>query len=195
MQNKTYISINKDKNSGNFNNVIINDTKIRDIEFNDCEFINVTINTELLNSSFIDCTFKNCDLSNINLSESLFRRVKFIDCKLLGTELSASSFKDVTFKNTLMNYSNFSYSKIENVEFCECILDNSSFNYIERIKNIEFNNSSLIDAEIINTSLNKEDISTANITVIKINPSYLKGLCINMFQAADIISYLGIKIR
>ena len=54
MQNKTYISINNDKNSCNFNNVIINDTKIRDIEFNDCEFINVTINTELLNSSFID---------------------------------------------------------------------------------------------------------------------------------------------
>ena len=94
-----------------------------------------------------------------------------------------------------MNYSNFSYSKRENVEFCECILDNSSFNYIERIKNIEFNNSSLIDAEIINTSLNKVDLSSSNITGIKINPSYLKGLCINMFQAADIISYLGIKIR
>ena len=68
-------------------------------------------------------------------------------------------------------------------------------NYIEKMKNIKFNNNDLRESEFINTPLKDIDLSNSNIEGIKVNPAYLKGLTVNTYQAIDLSKLLGINIR
>ena len=94
-----------------------------------------------------------------------------------------------------MNYINFNNSLLENIEYNENKLITSSFNYIEKMKNIKFNNNDLRESEFINTPLKDIDLSNSNIEGIKVNPTYLKGLTVNTYQAIDLSKLLGINIR
>ena len=62
-------------------------------------------------------------------------------------------------------------------------------------KDLIFDNCSLVECEINKTKLNNIDVSSCNITNLKVDVSNLKGLIVSIDQALMLSTILGIKIK
>ena len=59
----------------------------------------------------------------------------------------------------------------------------------------EWNNCDFSNLELIETSMEKQDVSTCNLEGLRADPNYLKGMIIAREQAMDLISLFEIEIR
>ena len=85
-------------------------------------------------------------------------------------------------------------TKFNNVKITTSDLTESRF-LTNSLKSTIINDTKLTKSNIINTSLNKIDLSTDTIDGISIDPKDLSGAIINYNQAAQIVTILGIEIR
>ena len=85
-------------------------------------------------------------------------------------------------------------ASIENVLFENTVLKNSNFQE-NNLKNIIFKNADLTQAQFFKTSLKDIDFSESTIDGITVLTEDIKGAIINEFQAIELISLLGIKIK
>lgn len=164
-------------------------------EFKNCLFESVSFqDVSFEDSYFIDVIFKDCDLSNIKFLATLFRRVQFINCKLLGTDFSESLFDQVLFKDCQCGFANFAFMKNKETHFINCDLHNASI--IEtNLNKTKFNECSLIQCEIQHSPLYNIDLSTCNLTNIITTPQDIQGAIIDSFQASSLIHLLRVKIK
>lgn len=95
---------------------------------------------DLSNIKFIECTFRDCDLSNAIIGGTALQEVKFINCKLLGLDFThASSF-------------------LLQLHFEHCQLDFCNFVDLP-LKNTDFGQSRLLEADFTNADLSRSDLS------------------------------------
>ena len=132
-------------------------------EFEECEFINCDFTECILSEiHFIDCKFCNTDLSMIKVSNTLFRNVEFIDCKMQGITFCDCSENLLSFKfiNCMLSFCSFNgliahetifdrckldevdfeHSELNDSEFIECDLDAAVFGFT-RLDNVDFSSS------------------------------------------------------
>ena len=83
----------------------------------------------------------------------------------------------------------------DTVEFNNNKMIGSSFNYIEKFKNMKFLSNDLKESEFIKTNMKDIDLSDSFIDGISVSSEYLKGLTINMYQAIEFTKILGINIK
>jgi len=193
------VSLKKTKLKAKNENIIFENDSIiiKDIDylFSSVIFNNYNlIDSELINSYFIDVIFNNCDLSNINFTKTAFKRVEFNGCKLIGTILNDSMLENVVFNNCNLKYVNISDIKLKEVHFKESNLDEASF-FSVKINKVIFDKCSFVRTEFESTSLLGVDLSTSDISFIKININNLKGLIVNNYQAVELSNLLGIIIK
>ena len=105
-----------------------------------------------------------------------------------GLTIDIKRFKDVRVGDTLYSVN------VDNLLFSECALDES---YITEchFKNIEFDKCSLNKVTILRLEHIGFNLSNSSIEDINIDIASLKGISVNMIEAAMLARYLGIIIK
>ncbi len=162
--------------------------------FAKCSFKNVTFGkNNIRHLSFADCTFRNCDLSGLKISSGSIHRSKFIDCRGTGAIIDESVIMNVSFENCLLDYLTISACKISNLKFKACRLTRMML-HTSRPKTLKFENCDLTQAEFVQTALAGIDLSTNDISGIRVPVEALRGAKISVLQSAQICALLGVEI-
>lgn len=169
--------------------------KIKEQTIDGCIFEKIDFNNiELYKVDFLDVIFENCDLSNKRFDFRLVERVKFKNCKMVGTSFIGASLRDVTFECCLGKYINFAQTRISNFKIKDSDFTSASFLETE-LKNVEFENVNFSQSEISHTNFSGIDFSSCKLSGFMIDFDSLKGIIVNQFQAAEIVSLLGIEVK
>jgi fluoroquinolone resistance protein len=132
-------------------------------EYEYCRFINCDfLNVDLSDCKFTDCEFLGCNLSMAKLTETAFRDIRFIDCKMLGLYFdSCSEFGLLfSFENCILNNSTFYKTKIKKTTFKNTQLQEVDFTDCD-LTNSLFDNCDLTRATFDNTIIERADFRTS----------------------------------
>jgi len=169
--------------------------EVKDVTFDGCVFNRIDFsNVNLEDVSLTDCRFDNCDLSNKCFDKMFITRCEFINSKMVGTSFIGAVLKDVKFSLVKGDYINFSGARLSNVLFEEA---NLSYGYFSEsvMKNVYFDKANLTNVMFYKVSHDDLDLSNSTLDGIIIDASFLRGVIINTFQAADLISFFGVSVR
>ncbi len=167
-------------------------TMVQDAVFNHCEFEQ----DDFDGVDWTDVKFINCSLPN-----KTFHRGYFVDCEFTGSLMTGTDFSVGTkllktkFANCKLLYSNFSETKIEQSKFIDCDLIESSFQDVKVVKGLKFDNCVIDGIDFLDTNLKGVDLSTATFNDLVVDPTRLKGLKINAYQASLLITMFGVEIK
>ena len=147
-------------------------------------------------AGFIDVVFQSCDFSNSKFHEAYFERCRFISCKCIGIDMVGVMMKQTVFQDTNLHYANFNTVKMngvafERVDFTEASLAEA------KLKSFTAAGSKFIRNDFNKTLLNGIDFSENELIapIVSIPPIELKGIIVDMFQAADLIGIWGVKVK
>lgn len=168
-----------------------NTLRISDVIFDNCIFDQA----DFSNSEWLDCELKRCDFSNNHFENSVFYRTKIKHCNLVGADFSNNLWKDTTISESRADYINFSGSKltkcrIENSSLIEAYFQEVVFNGGLNTNDCDFNKSNFW-----NSKLKKVNLANSNFEVLDVNPTDLKGLIINQYQAVKIVQLFGVTVE
>lgn len=151
----------------------------------------------LRGSHFTDVTFRNCDLSNADLSGCSFQRVEFLDCKLVGTNLSEATMQHVAFERCKAEFANFAMGRFRFVVHGQGVMRGAVFDEC-RLEKVSFSRCDLTQGEFRGTRLRGLSFADSNIRGLRVgevDSFELKGLKINVLQAADLARLLGVEVE
>lgn len=162
------------------------------IRFENCRFINCSFHK----CEFTDVVFLSCNFSNCNFSESYWNRCQIGSSKGIGADFSDCSINHVTISGCSMDYSNFDLSKLEKVRIEQTELNHGSLAGC-RCKELSWDRVQLKNASFFKTPLKGMDFSTSSIEGIVLSDecTELKGVSVDLYQAADLAKRMGIIIK
>lgn len=165
-----------------FEKVIFDKCRFSDADFSKC--------------TFTDVVFNSCDLSNCDFSSSYFARCEMLAVKGVGANMSRCFLGHTFCENSNFRYANFDTAKFDKFVFAHCDLSEAFLSNCT-FKVIEFDETELNRTNISHTSFNGIDLSTCNLQalVVSAGAHELRGMVVNMFQAADLAKLLGITIK
>jgi fluoroquinolone resistance protein len=122
----------------------------------------ISPNTDLGNVKFIECQFINCNLSLAKLGNTVFREVKFKDCKMLGLHFEKCSQFGLAFTVDSGNLSHCSFyeTNLKKIILKNALLHEADFTGCD-LTSAVFDNCDLKDATFSNTIIEKADFRTA----------------------------------
>ena len=165
-----------------------------DLCFVKCVFKNVTFGeNHIKHLSFADCTFKNCDLSGLRITDGSVHRSKFTECRGTGAVIDDSAIMNVVFENCMLNYLTVSGCKINSLRFKGCSLARMMLHTC-RPKGLKMENCDLTQAEFVQTPLAGVDLSTDDISGIRVPVEALRGAKISVMQSVQVCALLGVEI-
>jgi len=160
--------------------------------FDHCDFTNVNMSRcHFYNVMFTSCTFPDCTFLN-----SWFKQCFFEESQFKGCSFSESKFRDVTILNSNMGYANFTLDKFEACEIISTDMSNSFFAQC-KLKNFFVNESIFLRTEFFQTALEGIDFSSCILDGISVSAggTELKGVIVNIYQAAELSRLMGIVIK
>jgi uncharacterized protein YjbI with pentapeptide repeats len=113
---------------------------------------------------------------------------------MTGCNFIESRLYNVSFIESNLNYTNLSMASLENVAFDNTGLRSSNFQE-NKLKNIIFKQADLTQSQFFKTSLKNLDFSDSIIEGLAVGLEDIKGATINQFQAIDLVSLLGVKVK
>jgi len=159
-----------------------------------CTFRNVTFGeNHIKHLSFADCTFRNCDLSGLKLSDGSIHRSKFIECRGTGAVIDDSVIMNVSFEKCLLNYLTVSGCKVNNLKFKVSELARMMLHSC-KAKGLKIENCNLTQAEFVETPLAGVDLSTDDISGIRVPVEALRGAKISVLQTVQVCGLLGVEV-
>lgn len=143
----------------------LNNSKFLEVKFNNCDFSNVYLSgSSLCGSDFVNCLFKNnifkkgiCDYTKfkstkINALDSFrttYYESLFIDVNLQKSKIESSNFDDSEFINTEFISTDFIDSSFDNckfkgTKFINCNFNRTSFQNVNGLDSLYFENVSIL---------------------------------------------------
>lgn len=173
--------------SEDLSHLIVSGTKFLNCRFWNCSFER---------AEFTDIVFQSCDLSGSNFQSGYFSRVIFESCKAVGTKFTETRMHQITIDNCSMNYANFDNSVLKGMAFENTELNSSNISQCH-CKDIVWKNTGLINASFFKTSLYGMDFTdcTINGLVLSDDSSELRGVIVDIYQAAELAKRLGVTIK
>lgn len=165
--------------------LILDTCMVEKYNFRDCEFTR---------SEFIDVVFKDCELTNNIFKDCIFIRVEFINCKLVGTQYVTTQLSDLLFDEVYADYLDVSECKFKNVKFTDSSLKSATI-FHNKVNNLLLESVNLMDSTFHETSLNGVDLSSSEISGIRIEPKNIEGAIIATWQAVDLCRLLGVYLK
>ena len=103
--------------------------------------------------------------------------------------------KHVELENCRLDLTNFTGSSWEGCSVRECGFRESFFSEV-RFRKVRFEKSDLSKTDFFRTSLKDIDFSDSVIEGITVSEEHreLQGMKVNMFQAAELVKLLGVKV-
>lgn len=166
-------------------------------EYEGCTFINCDFNKAALSSyKFIDCLFRGCNLSMVAMVATVWNKVRFVDCKMLGLHFESASPIGmlVQFEHCVLNHSSFYQTKIHQTRFHTCSLAEVDFTGAD-LKGASFANCDLRLAHFERTNLEKADFSSAYNLAMNPNNNQLKNAVFSQHNIAGLLDIFKIKIQ
>jgi len=166
-------------------------------EYEQCRFIQCNFSaTDLSNCRFIDCIFEGCNLSNAKISQTAFRDVKFIQCKMLGLHFDTCQAYGVSFsfENCILNHSSFYGTAIKKTIFRNCQLLETDYTGAD-LSGALFDNCNLFRATFENTNLEKADFTTATDYTIDPTLNKIKKARFGVMGLAGLLTRYDIIIQ
>src|SRR5699024_4545768 len=142
-------------------------------------------------TEFIDCNF-----SNANLSQSLFQKVVFNNCKMLGLNFDECNQFNFTavFENSQLNHSSFYQMNLNRTKFIKCQMKGVDFTEAS-LKNTTLINSDLFEARFDNTNLKKADFSHSFNYSIDPELNQVKGAVFSFPEVIGLLDKFDININ
>lgn len=147
-------------------------------------------------AEFVNTLFQSCDVTGCDMSKCYMDRVAFVSCKGVGAKFTDSIIKNLSIENSNFNFSNFDMSRFENVRIEKTKLDSGNMAGCQ-CKNMFWKEVNLINTSFFKTSLRGMDFSDSQITglVLSDDHSELRGVTVDLFQAAELAKRLGVIIK
>lgn len=180
-----------------FKNCSVADEEIERISFEKtvfehCNFENVTFE----GCSFDNVIFKNCSFVKCSFSGGIFSRCEFSCSRSMGGDFTSASFIDFTIKNSSFRYANFTSSRFERACIKDCDMRGT---FLARcsLKSTVFSETDFTEGEFYYTSLSGMDLTSCKIFGVRFSDgaSELKGVTVDIYQAAELARLLGVKIK
>jgi fluoroquinolone resistance protein len=146
-----------------FDRVISPDTPLAKGEYDHCIFRNNDFsNAELSGFIFTDCEFNTCNLSLVRLAKTVFREVKFKDCKMIGLRFDDCNQFSLSFNldNCNLNHSSFFQVKSIKTKFMNSQFQEADFTGVDFTGSV-FDNCDFAKATFQNTILEKVDFRSS----------------------------------
>lgn len=153
-------------------------------------------NCDFEKASFVDVVFQSCDLSNSRFVGAYFSRCQFISCKCLGVDMADTYINHAKFEHSKLRYTRFDRVKMTDVLFDHVDFTEASMAEA-KLKRFESNKSMFVKNNLYNTLLVNVDFSNNEFVAPTLSSTAieLKGVIINEFQAAGLVSIWGIVIK
>ncbi|WP_283679999.1 pentapeptide repeat-containing protein [Lentilactobacillus sp. Marseille-Q4993] len=143
-----------------------------------------------------DVKFIGCSLPNKSFHQNYFANCEFSGCQLTGSDFSiGTKFLKTKFTSSKLMYANFSETAMEQSGFENCELIESSFQAVKVKKGLAFTGCDVDGIDFLDTNLKGIDLSTATFGTLVVDPTRLKGLKINPYQASVLITMFGVEIK
>lgn len=164
------------------------------LEFKDCRLQHCNFNgLKIAKLSLINVVLENCDLANTEIGELYAKDVDFQKCRLTGCIANESILNSVAYKRCQLQFAQFRFTKLKKVIFRDSPLNEADF-YAANLWRVNFYNCDLTRAEMSCSHHLDTDLSSSNITGLKIGLDSLKGITINQIQINDLAWLLGVNI-
>jgi uncharacterized protein YjbI with pentapeptide repeats len=141
-----------------------------------------------------DCRLEHCDFSGARLEKARLKRLEFSGCRLLGTDFLEGVFEDLLFKDCIAEGCHFAMASFRAARFEKCAFPRASFESAD-LSGAVFDGCDLTGANFNGAKLEGADFSTAKIDALQIGVKELQGAIIAPWQAAQVVSLLGIRIK
>ncbi len=166
-------------------------------EYENCIFKNCNFeNGDLKDIKFYDCQFINCNLSLVKIANTIFRDVKFSECKMLGMSFESCNEYGLTvsFNNCNLNHSSFYKRKICKTKFANSQLHEVDFTECD-LNNSQFNNCDLANTKFANTNIEKADFRTSFNYSINLDLIKIKKAKFSLPAITGLLSHYDIEIE
>lgn len=162
------------------------------VRFENCCFMDCTFEK----TEFTDVYLKSCNISNCNFNDSYWKRAVLKSSKGVGSKFTGSSFYYITMEECVMNYANFDSSKFEYARIRQSAMESAFFSQC-KCKEIAWEQVELSHTSFFKTPLKGMDFSTSVISEIFLSDECweLKGLSVDLYQAAELARRLGVIIK
>jgi len=162
------------------------------IRFENCRFWNCRFE----GAEFINTLFQSCDVTGCDMNKCYIDRAAFISCKGVGVKFADSIIKNFSVVDSNFNYSNFDMSRFENVWIEKTKLDSGNMAGC-KCKQMFWKETSLMNTSFFKTPLRGMDFSDSQITglVLSDDHSELRGVIVDLYQAAELAKRLGVVIK
>ncbi|MDR2847482.1 MAG: pentapeptide repeat-containing protein, partial [Bacteroidales bacterium] len=153
-------------------------------------------NADFSGIRFVDCSFTGCNLSLVMLRMTVFQKIKFKDCKMLGLHFEQCNNFGLSFcfENCSLNMSSFYGLKIKNTVFSHTQLQETDFSESD-LTDVLFDDCDLTKASFSNTSLVNADFRTAYNYSIDPEINKLKKAKFSLSGVTGLLSKYDIKIE
>lgn len=166
------------------------------VEFQKCSFESCSfLSCSFQGASFEDVLFLGCNFSNSDFTDAYFERCRFVGCKCVGLHLSGS-----IIKHSSLEESNFQYSYLDRAKLTDVLLQDLDFTEVSlmegTLKRLETHRTKFIKNNFFHTMLAGIDFTDCELLAPTVSapPEELRGIKINILQAADLVGLWGITV-
>lgn len=167
-------------------------TVFENVVFRCCTFERVNLS----NCTFTDVLFSGCRFVRCDMGRSWLNRVDFRSCSAPGLSFLKGRLSGVSLVDSQLAYADFSETTVDQLAASETKLSEASF-HVTRLRRLVLERCDLSRATFFRTSLSGVDLSACDISGLRVSSDLreLRGAIIDPDQAAELIGFLGIKIK
>ena len=167
-------------------------TVFENVVFRGCTFERVNLS----NCTFTDALFSGCRFVRCDMGRSWLNRVDFRSCSAPGLSFLKGRLSGVSLVDSQLAYADFSETTVDQLAASETKLSEASF-HVTRLRRLVLERCDLSRATFFRTSLSGVDLSACDISGLRVSSDLreLRGAVIDPDQAAELIGFLGIKIK
>lgn len=130
------------------------------------------------------------DLSNATWPAAAFDRVELHAGRLTGLKAVEATFSDVRFVGCKADLAQFRHAAFRDVRFEDCNLRDADFHGAD-LRGVSFRGCDMQGANLTAAKLEKADFRGARLEHLTLRPADLKGLIIDSGQAMELSGYLA----
>jgi uncharacterized protein YjbI with pentapeptide repeats len=145
----------------------------------------------------VDVLLVRCDLSGCDFSESTWRRVELVDCRLSAVELPQVRFDDVRFEDCRLDDANLRMAHLHRVELATSVLQGAEL-IAAQLEEVTFRDCDLSAADFSGARCAQVDLRGARLDGLR-GVASLGGATVGFDQlvglAPDLARALGMTVR
>lgn len=165
-------------------------------EYSHCIFRNGRFEKADLSSfEFTDCRFEFCDLSMATLTNTVFARVHFLGCKMLGLDYARCNkyMFTVSYETSILDYSLFNEINLRKTTFTKCKMQDVHFAGVD-MQQAVFDECDLSNAVFERCNLSDSDFRTSHNYAINPSENKVKDARFSYPGVLGLLRHLDIEV-